>query len=341
LTSLNFITRLGSNNASDIFNEYTPLNYEDLGDKVTDSLQGIDQELAKKIGTKNIYYVPNSTSIQDIIDQAILDGYGAGGILQMNAVLLIAPGVYSENLTLHGGIDLVGLGPIDSVVISGQVNFTPNSLYNPWENKVKLQTITIYGETGNHAIYVDGTANGELQMLNSLCVKRGDTLTGVLIDNTNFVLNCKTCGFRREDTNGTVVEIMGGEIYMFDSFAGGIQGGDRALFLGAGSNAAIISTPIECVGNEAVYMEEGSSMNFSLSAIINNQVDGNGIVMEDNCTYIGGLSAYIMSGNGYTVTGTSLSTFIYGVTLYQPGGNKKVDANIGLIIPFTTSPNII
>lgn len=116
---------------------------------------------------------PNGPSIQSQIDAAIAAGHTSQS---SQAIVLVKPGAYTEDITAAPFIGLVGLGTFIGALINGKI-----TIDMPAGSQTLLQNINVVN-TSDHALEITGSDQNQI-FINE-CSFSSDTAAAVRMDNT-------------------------------------------------------------------------------------------------------------------------------------------------------------
>ena len=259
-------------------------------------------------------------------------------------LIAIAPGVYSENITLtRPRTHLVSLvkSLSNNVTISGSITINPSSTVGGLYNSVfTLEGLLIAPNSGD-ALNITGTHEANIFITNVYLYTDGPGLQRGIYANASSSTKSKL-----NLTNVLVNTVVGASPGLVLSNL--IVATDRLTCYSASSSALVLgsttftgsSTWLETASSSAVASVDSTSvLSLGSSFIYNSTSGGDGVSIAAGGQFISAHNTYQVVGSaGYAVRGVAGAAFIYAFNCFVPGTNTKMSSAMGQgAVPMSTS----
>lgn len=260
------------------------------------------------------------------------------------SMIMIAPGIYVENLTLKPCIGLTTLsGTLDyTVTIQGAHTFSPTSGIIS-ANQINLIGLLLQNPTNSAStIAFTGTAPGRMRVIDCSVDMGNNTGSNptIYINNSGSGSHISLwgritqCGVSKSSPTGDAVQIVSGGLnsYGYDiSSTGG-----NAINMSGGSFNVGYGT-VATAGQQAIVASAGNG-SLSVVQVYNPTSNKDGILQSGTSVITCGITSFNIAGTtGYCARGAG--TFIYtGLTFTGASGNARIQNTLTRIaIPATPS----
>lgn len=282
------------------------------------------------------YYMVGSGSIQDSINQAVLDGHNDN-----NKAFIMISQDKTENITLKPGIFLAGLnssGTHSPWVITGQV--TVNSTTGTIDsNHYAISGVEIVGLTTQQAINFTGTAPQRLFLkdvwitaigVGGHCLEMNNSGSGSMVEADEIKFSHTGTGY--------ALHILQGSCTVEDMESSGTISIAR---IEAGAILVINSSECDANASSAFDVVAGGVLTLSRCIVENLATNAIGI----NLLGIGAVAVVgsvlfntTLAGTGRAVNGVSGSVLYYQYIAFAPSSSSKINPAI-TSIPVTVTPS--
>lgn len=279
-------------------------------------------------------------TIQAAINACVAAGFN---VYTDPSIILIGPGVYTENLSLSPNVHLSNLsGALDyTVKIDGSHNYTVNSGIIGANG---LDLIGIYfantNVAANTTLSMLGTAPARLRVINcSLDMSFGSANPTVLMNNSgsgsrmNFYASATSGSISRPSATGDSVKCQAGTInvsgYDIDAL-----GGNAVIVNGGTVNVSYATVSVVNFA-QAVNVAAGATFTLSVGQVVNATTLKDGIRNNGGTVLCGFVGFNILGATSYCARGTGVFAYAY-LSFTGSGGNARVQSSLTLSqIPVT------
>lgn len=299
----------------------------------TVQIESVIATLATKIskGATVTFCIDNGdfATLQDAID-----------VTPVGGVVLVGPkwdnngeGTNWGDITLKGGVDLVGLGaPQNSFVAVQSVTWAVTTgTVATLENQVCMSNII-----ANNGINIVGSNSYRLRLDGIYSVVTG-AIPAVNVTNgsAGSAVYARNCLFNSHGT-GPCVVFNGAYAPWTDC---SIQGGDFAISVNSPTAVLVLNRPdIEYNKATSIIQIEQGAVYMSLGLLENDATNGSGVSVATGSSFTSFLNQYkIASGTGYVVNGTG--DFSYDVMTFR-GANTNIQNSL-TIAQLSTTPTVV
>jgi hypothetical protein len=264
-----------------------------------------------------------------------------------NVVIMLAPGLYPENVTINRFLTHIWgyEGKSKTTRISGTVTIQGANDYSGiFGNSVTLNNLFVSASSTNSAVVLTGTIATNLEINNSVLYTEG-TGSPLLINNTAAAGNRLRIPYCEIQATGNapaldITNVVNCAISNINSNSASTS--DAWKFTNSSGTIGVLQLTTSTATN-VLTIAGTSTINIGYSAFTSTKANGNGVSVSSTSTFIAaGCVFNIPTGTGYTVYGPAGSVYIRGGNYSVFGTNSTTGPTLtALNMPGTAAASDI